>query len=78
MTENLNETLLQQILTLPSNLRAELIDKLIESLNVPIQKEIDELWAEEAERRTEEINSGEVEAIPGDKVFKKIRSRFKK
>ena len=77
MTE-LNEKLLQEALSLPSHLRTILIDKLIESLNIPIQKDIDKLWAEEAERRISEIDSGKVKSIPGEKVFKDIRNRFGK
>ena len=77
MTE-LNEKLLQEVLSLPSHLRTKLIDKLIESLNIPIQKEIDELWAEEAEKRISDIDSGKVKSIPGEKVFEEIRSRFGK
>lgn len=74
----LNEKLLQEVLSLPSHLRTILIDKLIESLNIPIQKEIDDLWAEEAEKRVSDINSGKVKSISGEKVFEEIQSRFKK
>ena len=77
MTE-LNEKLLHEALSLPSHLRSILIDKLIESLNIPIQKEIDDLWAEEAERRVSDIDSGKLKSISGEKVFEEIRSRFKK
>jgi len=42
------------------------------SLN-PSQKEIDELWVKEAERRVEEIKSGKVKTVPGEKVFKEIQ-----
>ena len=77
MTE-LNEKLLREVLSLPSHMRTLLIDKLIESLNIPIQKEIDELWAEESERRVSEIKSGKVKTVSGEKVFEEIKSRFKK
>ena len=77
MTE-LSEKLLQEVLSLPLHLRTKLIDKLIESLNIPIQKEIDKLWAEEAEKRVSDINSGKVKSIPGEEVFKEIRNRLKK
>ena len=77
MTE-LNEKILQEVLSLPSHMRTKLIDKLIQSLNIPIQKEIDDLWAEEAEKRISEIKSGKVEPISGEKVFEEIRDRFKK
>ena len=32
-------------------------------------KEIDALWAKEAERRVKDIKTGAVDAIPGEKVF---------
>lgn len=70
--------MLDEILSLPSDLRLKLIDKLLKSLNLPIEKEIDELWAEEAERRVSEINSGKVKPISGEDVFKEIRNRFEK
>ena len=76
--KELNDKLLQEALSLPSHQRTILIDKLIESLNVPIQKEIDDFWAEEAEKRISDINSGKVHSISGEKVFEEIRSRFKK
>ncbi len=70
--------MLDEILSLPSDLRLKLIDKLLKSLNLPIEKEIDELWAEEAERRVSEIDSGKVKPISGEDVFKEIRNRFEK
>ena len=38
-------------LSLPPKSRAKLAEKLLESLDDPRQKEIDRLWAEEAEDR---------------------------
>jgi len=38
-------------LSLPPRSRAKLAEKLLESLDDPKQKEIDRLWAEEAEDR---------------------------
>ena len=40
-------------------------------------KEIDALWAKEAERRVKDIKTGAVDAIPGEKVFQKISDRRK-
>ena len=56
-------------------LKAELIDKLLYSVN-PAQEEIDELWAVEAERRIDEVATGSVKTIPGEEVFRKVRERF--
>jgi hypothetical protein len=33
---------------------------------------IDEIWAEEAERRLAEFNSGQMNAIPADEVFQEF------
>ncbi len=61
--------------SLPIDMRMQLVEKLLQSLN-PTQKEIDKLWAKEAEKRVEEIRNGKVKTIPGEKVFKRIRSRL--
>ena len=71
-----NNKVFEDALSLPSEERIGLIQKLLMSLNLPIRKEIDQLWAEEAERRISEIEKGEVELIPGDEVFEKIRRKF--
>jgi len=66
----------QQVLSLPANERLALIDKLIMSLNLPVQSEVDELWATEAEKRIQDLDSGRVEAIPGEQVFATLRDKF--
>ncbi len=66
----------QEVLVLPSNERLALIDKLIISLNLPTQSDIDKLWADEAERRIEELDKGIVKGIPGEEVFAEIRARL--
>jgi len=68
------EELFDEAVSLPVEIRAQLIDKLLRSIH-PVQKEIDELWAAEAEKRVKEIKSGKVKTTPGDEVFKKILSR---
>lgn len=67
--------LFDEAVSLPVGIRMQLVEKLLRSLN-PTQKEIDKLWAKEAEKRVEEIKSGKVKTIPGEKVFKKIRDRL--
>ena len=63
--------------SLPIDIKIQLIDKLLNSLN-PFQKEIDELWVKEAEKRVEEIRTNKVKTIPGEDVFKEIKKRFSK
>jgi putative addiction module component (TIGR02574 family) len=65
-------------LSLPSDARMSLVEKLLISLNLPIHAEIDRLWAEEAERRVSQIDRGEVELIPGNEVFAKIRQKYQR
>jgi len=66
----------QEVLSLPVRDRIELIDRLIDSLNLPGDPEIDRLWAEEAERRFLNLEIGSVSPIPGNKVFSNIKSLF--
>ena len=63
---------------MPSGRRLALIDKLIASLNLPTQSDIDKLWAKEAERRIEELDTGKVQGISGEDVFAEIRSNLLK
>ena len=66
--------LFNEAVSLPVEMRTQLVEKLLLSLN-PSQKEIDKLWAKEAERRVEEIRNGKVKTLSGEKVFKKILNR---
>jgi putative addiction module component (TIGR02574 family) len=68
----------EEALSLPSDERVSLVEKLLTSLNLPIQAEIDQLWTEEAERRVSQIERGDVELIPGDEVFAKIRRKHQR
>jgi putative addiction module component (TIGR02574 family) len=68
----------EEALSLPSNERASLVEKLISSLNLPVQEEIGQLWADEAERRVSQIEKGEITLIPGNEVFAKIRRKYRK
>jgi putative addiction module component (TIGR02574 family) len=69
------DELMDEAMSLPVELRAQLIDKLLKSLN-PAQAEIDKLWAVEAEKRVADIEAGRVQPIPGEEVFEKIRKRL--
>ena len=72
------QKVLDEALSLPVEGRVALVEKLLLSLNVPTQREIDELWAREAERRVSQIDAGEVELVPGGQVFSRIREKHKK
>jgi len=67
--------LLSMAESLPIEIKIQLIDTLLNSMH-PSQSEIDALWAKEAERRVDQIKSGEVKTISGEDVFKKVQNRF--
>lgn len=65
-------------MTLSSDEREMLAENLIASLDGDDQETIDRLWVEEAERRDKEIQDGVVQAIPGEEVMRRLRSRYKR
>ncbi len=69
--------LLDRVDSLPIDMKLEIVDKILESLS-PTQKEIDDLWKAEVERRIDNFESGEAKTIPGNQVFANIRARFGK
>jgi putative addiction module component (TIGR02574 family) len=56
--------------------RAELALSLIGSLEGPADPDVEEAWRVEIERRIGQIDRGEVELIPGDEVFARLRRRL--
>jgi putative addiction module component (TIGR02574 family) len=56
--------------------RAELALSLIESLDGPADPDVEKAWRSEIERRVAQIERGEVELIPGDEVFARLRRRL--
>ena len=66
-----------EALSLPAETRVSLVEKLLASLNLPTQPEIDRLWAEEAEKRIVQIDKGEIKLVPGKKVFSNIRNKYR-
>jgi putative addiction module component (TIGR02574 family) len=65
------------VLALPARSRAKLAGKLLESLNTPKQKEIDALWAAEAESRIDAFDRGEIKAVSSSEVFRRLKARKK-
>lgn len=63
--------------SLPIDMRLELIDHLLESITPP-KTDVEEAWKDEVERRIDEVESGEVELIPGEEVFARMRERYKR
>jgi putative addiction module component (TIGR02574 family) len=68
------EQLAEEALALPSESRALLADRIVESLDVRELSNLDQLWATEARRRRDEVREGRLKTIPGDEAFLKVRS----
>ena len=66
--------LFREALELTDNDRATLAGLLIESLEGPADPDVERAWAEEAERRWREIESGKVKTIPWEEVKAKLMS----
>ncbi len=67
------EQIADEALALPSEQRALLADRLVESLDVAEANRIDKLWATEARRRRDEVRQGLVRTIPGDEALARVR-----
>lgn len=68
------EELEAEVLQLPAPFRARLAEALIASLDD--DAEIERAWAEEAERRYWELESGKVQGIPMEQVFAEARAHL--
>ena len=73
-----NDRVFEEALSLPADVRLSLVEKLLTSLNLPIDEEVERLWAEEAERRVAQIEEGKVKLVPGKEVFNKIQAKHGK
>ena len=74
MARDLREAF-KELFDLPEKDRATLAGLLIESLEPPPDPDVEEAWAEEAERRWREIEAGTVQTIPWEEVRAKLFRR---
>jgi putative addiction module component (TIGR02574 family) len=63
--------ILQEVLSMPPEERAELVDSILTSLE-PSDSKLLELWAIEAEDRVAAFEGGEIEAVSAESVFEDI------
>jgi putative addiction module component (TIGR02574 family) len=69
--------LLEKALTLSTQDRGLLIDRLIESLDdAPADEGVEAAWDEEIQRRVDDIRSGRVKTIPGEQVLQEMADEF--
>ena len=67
--------LLDEALQLPAQDRAELALRLLDSVGDEPASEVERAWIEEAKRRLEEIESGEVSTVPWAEARARIFAR---
>jgi putative addiction module component (TIGR02574 family) len=68
------DELRSQVLTLDYRDRAALVHDLLDSLEALSPDQLEAVWAEEADRRLEELRGGGAEEIPGPEVLRQARA----
>jgi putative addiction module component (TIGR02574 family) len=69
-----SEEIFRDAMALPPEARAELTERLVESLAQDISPEITSEQLAEVRRRIAQVESGEVELIPGDEALARVRN----
>jgi len=72
------EQIAEEALSLPSEARALLADRLVESLDPAEDGYIQQLWAAEACRRRDDVRSDRVQTIPGDVALVQVRQSIER
>jgi putative addiction module component (TIGR02574 family) len=67
-----------EVLELPAEERAKLIDVLWDSLSLPEVKSREAAWATESERRIEAFDTGDLTARDAATVFSELRKSLRK
>lgn len=67
--------IIEEASDLPVEERIAVVDSLLRTLNAT-DPQIDEAWAEVAERRLADLHSGRTKAIPGEEVLRELREYF--
>ena len=67
------EQIAEAALALPSEARARLADRLVESLDPANEGPLRQLWTTEALRRRDEVRSGEIRTIPAEEALAQVK-----
>jgi hypothetical protein len=74
-----DQTILErEALKLPAYERALWADSLIKSLDEEATHEVESTWAQEAEKRLDACQRGEIQAVDGPALIAELRARFTK
>ena len=67
------DQLTQEALSLPNDLRFQLVEALLASFEDDIDTDIQSEWLLEAQKRRDEIRTGSVQPIPGEDALAQVR-----
>lgn len=67
------QTIEYEALHLPIEYRARLAEKLLLSLDVLSEAEIEKLWLAEAQHRATEIDAGKIQLVSADEMERRIQ-----
>ena len=67
----------KRLLSLPSETRARLAERLIASLDDLSDEENERLWVDEAERRMQAFKAGRLSARPAEDVIRDVRDHLR-
>ena len=67
-----------QIRSLSREEKTGLVRELISELDGPADVDVERAWLEEAQRRHRDIVKGEIQPVPGTRVFEDLRQRLKR
>lgn len=68
--------IVEQALALPAEDRADLADRLVQSLDTDGDHAWRDQWEQEAHKRLEEVRTGAVRLVPGRAAIDELRRKF--
>ena len=68
--------ILTEVLALPPDERAQIVERILDSLGAEPSKERLERWGVETESRLDAIDGGELEVVAGEEVLERLRTRY--
>ncbi|MDH4073669.1 MAG: addiction module protein [Gammaproteobacteria bacterium] len=68
----------EEIRRLSAAEKEEVLRTLLEELDGPPDPDVESAWLKEVERRAAELDSGQVQCVPADEVFRQLDTLLKK
>lgn len=69
------DQIIREVLALPLEERAQLIERLLATFQTPPDPALDQLWANEAHDRLDAYDRGQLDAVDIEDVFQQIDER---